>query len=70
MLNYSAHIIRFFALLILQTVILNNLNIHGSVNPYIYPLFLLLLPITIPHGVLLLPRFPETLEISRSRFFC
>lgn len=57
MQSYSGQIIRFFSLLLFQTIILNNINIHGLVNPFVYPLFILLLPIGLAHGIVLLIGF-------------
>jgi hypothetical protein len=42
------YILRFIALLLLQLVVVNYLGIDGGlVNPFIYPLFILLLPVTL-----------------------
>lgn len=38
------HLFRFFSVMAIQILILNNLNLHGFVNPYIYPLVFMLLP--------------------------
>jgi rod shape-determining protein MreD len=43
----------FFALVLVQVLILNNIQFSGLVNPYIYILFILLLPFTIPGYFLL-----------------
>ncbi len=49
------HIIRFVFLLLLQVLILNNMNLGGYVNPYVYILFILLLPADMnKSGVLIL----------------
>lgn len=45
----------FFALLLFQVLVLNNVNINGYINPYVYPLFILLLPFDVRGwGMLLL----------------
>jgi rod shape-determining protein MreD len=43
----------FVVLVLVQVLILNNIQFSGLINPYIYILFILLLPFTIP-GYLLL----------------
>ena len=47
------NVIRFIGLYLFQVLILFNINIHPSVNLYIYPLFVLMLPIRIPHALML-----------------
>lgn len=42
------NIIRFVLLLLLQVLVLNQVIIHNLVNPYIYMLFILLLPFNLP----------------------
>lgn len=42
------NIIRFVLLLLLQVLVLNQIIIHSLVNPYIYMLFILLLPFNLP----------------------
>lgn len=39
-----SHIIRFVFLVLLQGLVLNNIDLFGYSNPYVYILFLLLLP--------------------------
>ncbi len=51
------HIIRFIGLMLLQVLVLNEIELHGFINPYIYPLFILLLPFEIPHALLLVLAF-------------
>ncbi len=48
----------------IQILILNNLNLHGFVNPYIYPLFLMLLPYEIPTAFLMLIGFASGLLLD------
>ena len=43
----------FILLVLIQVLILNNIQFSGFVNPYIYILFILLLPFTIPGYFLL-----------------
>ena len=47
------NIIRFFLLIMFQVLILNNVELSGYLNPYIYVLILLLLPIDMPKGLVL-----------------
>ncbi len=51
--DFSKYAIMFVALVLIQVLILNNIQFSGFVNPYIYILFILLLPFTIPGYVLL-----------------
>jgi len=51
--DFGKYIIMFVALVLVQVLILNNIQVSGLINPYIYILFILLLPFTIP-GYLLL----------------
>jgi hypothetical protein len=48
----TSHIFRFVGLIILQILLL-RLNLHGFINPYVYPLFLLLLPFEIAPAILI-----------------
>jgi len=52
-----ANALRFLGLLLLQVLILDEIELHGFVNPYIYPLFILLLPLEIPHWLLMVIGF-------------
>lgn len=47
------HIIRFVVLVLIQVFILNNIQLGGFINPYLYVLFILLLPFEIPDWLLL-----------------
>lgn len=47
----------FFTLLLFQVLVLNNVNIGGYINPYVYPLFILLLPFDVKGWVMLLLAF-------------
>ena len=46
-------IFRFIFLVGIQVVLLNHIHWNGYVNPYIYILFILLLPVEIPNSLLL-----------------
>lgn len=47
MSKYGIHLLRFVVLLLLQVLILNNVMLFGFVNPYLYPLFVILLPLNL-----------------------
>ncbi|MDP4291769.1 MAG: rod shape-determining protein MreD [Bacteroidota bacterium] len=49
--------LRFFVLILIQVLLLNNIHFLGYINPYIYILFILLLPFETPRWVLLLSAF-------------
>ncbi len=49
----TINIVRFIGLLLFQTLILNQVELHGVINPYVYPLFILLLPFETPKWLLL-----------------
>lgn len=48
-----ANIFRFVGLILFQVLILNQVELHGFISPYIYPLFILLLPFETPKWLLL-----------------
>ncbi len=52
-----ANALRFLVLLLVQVLILNEIELHGFIHPYIYPLFILLLPFETPRWVQLLLGF-------------
>lgn len=43
--NFILNIIRFFVLITLQVVVLNQIQFGGWINPYLYVLFIILYPI-------------------------
>ncbi len=51
--NFLRHSFRFVALIFIQVMVLNHIHIGGYVNPFIYPLFIMLLPFSMPHWLLL-----------------
>lgn len=53
-LKYS---VMFIVLVLLQVLIFNQVHFSGYVNPYIYVLFILLLPLSTPRYLLLLSGF-------------
>jgi rod shape-determining protein MreD len=48
------NILRFLALVLVQILVFNNIEIGGYINPYIYILFIILLPFETPGWVTLL----------------
>jgi rod shape-determining protein MreD len=57
----------FVLLVLLQVLLFNNIEFSGYVNPYIYIMFILLLPFEIPSWLLLIISFFTGLIID---FFC
>jgi hypothetical protein len=55
--SYLIHTGRFIVLILFQVLILNNIRIGGYINPFVYVLFILLLPFNIKPWVLLLLGF-------------
>jgi rod shape-determining protein MreD len=51
------YILVFLVLMVLQLLIFNNIEFSGYVNPYIYVMFILILPISVPSWILLLISF-------------
>jgi rod shape-determining protein MreD len=49
--------VRFIVLVLLQIVVLNNVQLNGYINPYLYVLFILMLPVKIPRLLLLFIAF-------------
>ena len=46
-------IVRFFVLIAVQVIILNNVQLSGYINPYLYVLFIVLLPVRFPKTAVL-----------------
>ena len=55
--NIFSITIRFVLITFAQVMILNNVHLHGLFNPYLYPLFILLLPLETPTWLLLILGF-------------
>lgn len=65
MINRTIRLSLLFVLLILlQVLVFNNIQFSGFVNPYIYLLFILLLPFEIPGWLLLLLSFLTGLTVD------
>lgn len=58
------NIIRFILLILVQVLVLNNIQFLGFINPYIYILFILSLPVRLPRWVSLLLAFALGLIID------
>ena len=54
----------FVVLVLLQILLFNNIQFSGYVNPYVYIMFILLLPVEIPSWLLLLLSFALGLVID------
>jgi rod shape-determining protein MreD len=54
----------FILLILLQVLLFNNIQFSGYINPYVYILFILLLPVEIPSWLLLLLSFATGLIID------
>lgn len=54
----------FLILIVLQLLIFNNIEFSGYVNPYIYVMFILILPVAIPSWILLILAFLTGLVID------
>ena len=54
----------FILLILLQVLLFNNIQFSGYVNPFVYVLFILILPVEIPSWILLLLSFSMGLIID------
>ncbi|MDX2003122.1 MAG: hypothetical protein SFW35_11855 [Chitinophagales bacterium] len=54
---YISRVFMFIGLVVFQVLVFNNLDFNFYVNPYIYPLFILLLPFNTPQWLLLILAF-------------
>lgn len=61
------YIIQFILLVLVQVLVLNNIKFLDFINPYLYVLFIITLPITIPRILLLVIAFLLGLSID---IFC
>lgn len=48
---------RFLVLVSIQVLLLNNIQLSGYINPFLYVMFILMLPVRIPKAVLLVTAF-------------
>ncbi|MDO8897497.1 MAG: hypothetical protein Q7V19_07585 [Bacteroidales bacterium] len=57
MSNLLTNILRFVGLILLQVLVLNNIRLGGYINPFVYILFVMMLPFSLPGWLLLLSGF-------------
>ncbi len=62
--NIIRYFLYFIVLVLVQVLILNNVQISGYINPYVYVLFILLLPFETPGWLLLMLSFLLGLTID------
>ncbi len=55
--DFSIYLVYFVVLVLLQLLVFNNIEFSGYINPYIYILYVLLLPFTTPKLILLVLAF-------------
>ena len=55
--NILQHTTRFFILVGIQILVLNNVQISGYINPFVYILFIILLPPKMPKSIVLILAF-------------
>ncbi len=60
----SRNIFRMFILVLFQVLVLNNIQVSGYINPYMYVLFILLLPFETPRWLLLVSGFAIGISID------
>ena len=53
----TTNIVRFIVLVVVQVLLINHIRLGGYVHPYVYLIFVMLLPINIPGWQLLLSGF-------------
>lgn len=63
----TRHILNFILLLLLQVLVLNNIDLGYFFNPYVFPMFLLILPVQLPYTVSLITAFLAGLVLD---MFC
>jgi hypothetical protein len=61
---WQKQILRFIGLVAIQVFILNNIQLNGYINPYLYIYFILLLPFETPKWLLLVSAFVLGLSID------
>lgn len=64
MIIFLQNLLRFIILMIIQIFILNNVRFLGYVNPYVYILFIFLLPVRFPRWITLFMAFGTGLLID------
>ena len=61
---FIQNIVRFVLLVLFQVLVLNNIEFLGLVNPYLYILFIITLPVRLPNWVTILLSFATGLLID------
>jgi rod shape-determining protein MreD len=61
---YIRNIVRFFTVILLQVLLLDNVQMGGYLNPYFYVIFIILLPFEVPNWLLLSLAFLLGLSID------
>lgn len=64
MINLPLNIFRFLLLVFLQVLLFNNIQISGYINPYVYVMFILLLPFETPSWLLLVISFALGISVD------
>jgi rod shape-determining protein MreD len=62
--SFTKDIVIFIVMVLLQVFILNNIQISSLINPYMYVLFVILLPFETPKWVLLISAFLLGLSVD------
>ena len=62
--TFLIYLLQFVVLVLAQLLVFNNIEFSGFINPYVYVLFVLLLPFDIPKPLLLLGAFFIGLSID------
>lgn len=64
LIDIITHTIRFIVLILLQGLILNNIELNGYINPFLYVLFILTLPFSTSKYLVLILSFITGLAID------
>ena len=62
--DVAGNILRFFFLILFQVLILNNIQLSGYLNPFLYVLFILMLPFRTPNWLVLVLSFLMGISID------
>lgn len=55
---------RFIVLMLVQVVVLNNIQFSGYINPFVYIMFIMMLPVRLPKALLLVIAFVTGLVVD------
>jgi len=64
MINIFSNILRFIPLVLFQVLILNNIELAGYINPFLYVLFILMFPFDVSKPFLLIASFITGLMVD------